>query len=86
VRRLCNTTEPSGELSKGDVVVFHTDAGPVLPFACESAGWKQVPESDLRVLAAEEAEPVIRDRFDFRPHEPLAVTVPLADTDKELEA
>lgn len=63
-------------LSKGDVVAFHTDAGPVLYFACGS-GWDAVNESDLSIVTdTHEAGRLIRERFDFGPSEELAVTVP----------
>lgn len=62
-------------LSKGDVLAFHTDAGPVLYFACGS-GWDAVDEADLNILDAKDAERLIRERFEFGPGEPLAISVP----------
>jgi hypothetical protein len=61
-------------LSVGDVVKVDG-----VPYACESAGWKQVAETDLRVLGADEAEPVIRARYEFGDGEELSITVPLED-------
>lgn len=62
-------------LSKADVLAFHTDAGPVLYFACGS-GWDAVDEADLNILDAKDAERVIRERFEFGPAEQLAISVP----------
>jgi hypothetical protein len=34
---------------------------------------------DLRILTTAEAEPVIRERYEFKDAEDLSITVPLAD-------
>lgn len=60
-------------LSVGDVVRIDGN-----PYSCESVGWDVVSHDDLRIVDGAEAEKIIRDRFGFRPTEPLAVTVPLA--------
>lgn len=61
-------------LSKGDVI-FVDGA----PYACESVGWEPASRYDLRILRADEAEPVIRSRYQFEDGEELRVTVPLPD-------
>lgn len=61
-------------LSVGDVVFIDG-----APYACESVGWEPVSRMDLKILKAEDAERVVRERFDFGPTEELAVTVPLED-------
>jgi hypothetical protein len=61
-------------LSVGDVV-FIDDAG----YSCESSGWDVVSRFDLRILTTAEAEPVIRERYEFKDAEDLSITVPLAD-------
>ena len=61
-------------LSKGDVVVVHGQA-----YSCESVGWRARSQDELRMLAADEAETLIRERYNFRPAEELAVTVPLRE-------
>jgi hypothetical protein len=61
-------------LSVGDVI-FIDGAG----YSCESVGWEPVSRMDLNILKADEAERVVRERFDFGPTEELAVTVPLED-------
>lgn len=58
-------------LSVGDVV-FVDGA----PYVCESFGWEPVHRFDLRIRTAEEAEVIIRSRFDFGPGEELSVVVP----------
>jgi hypothetical protein len=63
-------------LSKGDVLAFHTDAGPVLYFACNSL-WEQVGAGELNIVDAAEAIRLVRERFGFGAAEPLAITVPL---------
>jgi len=59
-------------LSVGDVVRIDGDA-----YACESVGWEPASKDDVRILSAAEADKVIRERYEFEPGEPLAVTVPL---------
>jgi hypothetical protein len=66
-------------LSKGDVLRFSDFDQPgtsPLFYACASAGWDDVAEADLNVIAdAHEAERLVRERFDFGPAEELAITV-----------
>jgi hypothetical protein len=61
-------------LSKGDVVFVGSQ-----PWSCESVGWAQRNLSELRTLAAAQAEQVIRSRYEITAREELTVTVPLAD-------
>lgn len=61
-------------LSKGDVVFVHSQA-----YSCESVGWRARSQDELRIITAAEAEPLIRERFSFRPAEALTITVPLDD-------
>lgn len=61
-------------LSVGDVVVIDNQA-----WSCESAGWAARGGRELRTLASDQAEKVIRERFQFRPFEELSITVPLSD-------
>jgi hypothetical protein len=59
-------------LSVGDVVEVDGSA-----YSCESAGWDPCHPDDMRVVDVEEAERLIRLRYDFGPLEDLAITVPL---------
>jgi hypothetical protein len=61
-------------LSVGDVVEINDSA-----YACESVGWELCSSDDLRIIPADEAERLVRERFDFGPHEALAITVPLRE-------
>ena len=58
-------------LSTGDVVVIQGQ-----PYSCESAGWRARSPDELRILQAEEAEPVIRERYDIPSREALSISVP----------
>jgi hypothetical protein len=65
-------------LSVGDVVMVRRQSSTAI-WSCESAGWQQRDLGELRMLTAAQAVPAIRARYQFRPGEELAVTVPLAD-------
>jgi hypothetical protein len=82
----CDAASPSAELARayrarrlrslsvGDVLVF----GDGVALACERMGFREVAYADLLWLAAGDAEPVIRARYEMW-GEPLTVTVPLPD-------
>lgn len=61
-------------LSTGDVLLL----GEIALDCCVSFGWEIVSPDDLRIInTAEHAEKLIRLRYDFKPGEPLSLTVPL---------
>jgi len=61
-------------LSVGDVIAIDGRH-----YACAPVGWKEVPRSEIRWMAARQAEEYARERYGFRPNEPLTISVPLPD-------
>jgi hypothetical protein len=60
-------------LSVGDVIQWGQEF-----WACDTDGWTQVPSSDLHLVASTiQARRLVRERYEFRPDEELALSVPL---------
>jgi hypothetical protein len=64
-------------LCVGDVVIAGFDGAACLAVA--PVGFTVVPEQDLMIVDARTAVPLIRERFQLTPGEPLAITVPWED-------
>jgi hypothetical protein len=63
-------------LSVGDVLVLNGEAA----YACASVGFQRTETGALRVISSpQEAERMIRERYQIPPRAPLTVTVPLPE-------
>jgi hypothetical protein len=67
-------------LSVGDVLVLNNEAA----YACASVGFQRTETGALRVISSpQEAERMIRERYQIPPRAPLTVTVPLTEEDSK---
>lgn len=63
-------------LSVGDVLILASESEGEGAWSCQMAGWAPVPTGELRVVAAAEADKILRERFQYAPEDALSISVP----------